>query len=293
MKVIVYVYSFLVLGVFSYLVVNTMTRPPEKNLSSLIKVALRNTGNSLLLQHKDSTSLVMPVTALESDQFELTFQSELPIIPDSLVASLANNFQILNLPNNYLVEVVNCDTKEISYSYVQSVDEEQNLIHCRGRNLPKNCYTINVQFPSISNQRESTMGFTWYAVFFIASIGAGLLFWNKKKEANASFLPHSYSAIGSYEFYKDQNMLVRNGVSFRLTSKEAELIKIFSDHLNQVVTRDVLLNEVWESKGVFVGRSLDTFISKIRKKFQDDDQVNLLNVHGIGYKLEITKKFRN
>ncbi|MCL6266744.1 winged helix-turn-helix domain-containing protein [Flagellimonas myxillae] len=293
MKIIIYVYSALFLAVLSYVVLDNMPEPPKENLSSRIKVALRNTGNTLLLQNKDSTSLVMPIIALKPNHFELTFQSELPIIPDSLVASVEKNFYALNLPKDYLVEVVECNTKQVSYSYARFNDEEQNIVHCMARKLPQNCYTINVQFPNISAPQESNMGTSLYALLLVGSIGIGLLFWAKQKETSPSYDPEAYSTIGNYFFYKDQNRLVRDGASIKLTSKEAELIKIFSDHLNQVVTRDMLLNEVWESKGVFVSRSLDTFISKIRKKFQDDDRVNLINVHGVGYKLEISKKSRS
>jgi len=57
------------------------------------------------------------------------------------------------------------------------------------------------------------------------------------------------------------------------------LIKIFSE--NQIVKRDLLIKEVWEDNGVFIGRSLDVFISKIRKKFGNDNSMNITNVHGV------------
>jgi DNA-binding winged helix-turn-helix (wHTH) protein len=56
---------------------------------------------------------------------------------------------------------------------------------------------------------------------------------------------------------------------------------------NQIIKRDELTKKVWEDNGVFVGRSLDTYISKLRKKLKDDDSVRLINVHGVGYKLEV------
>ena len=56
---------------------------------------------------------------------------------------------------------------------------------------------------------------------------------------------------------------------------------------NQIIKREELTKKVWEDNGVFVGRSLDTYISKLRKKLQDDDSIQLINIHGIGYKLEV------
>ena len=56
---------------------------------------------------------------------------------------------------------------------------------------------------------------------------------------------------------------------------------------NQVIKREELMKKVWEDNGVIVGRSLDTYISKLRKYLKDDDTIKLTNVHGVGYKLEV------
>ncbi len=56
---------------------------------------------------------------------------------------------------------------------------------------------------------------------------------------------------------------------------------------NQAMERDQLLKEVWEDDGVFVGRSLDVFISKLRKKLLHDAGIRIINIHGKGYKLEV------
>ena len=63
---------------------------------------------------------------------------------------------------------------------------------------------------------------------------------------------------------------------------------IFVANPNQIIKRDELTKRVWEDNGVIVGRSLDTYISKLRKKLKDDDTIKLINVHGVGYKLEIS-----
>ncbi|NBP70070.1 MAG: winged helix family transcriptional regulator [Cytophagia bacterium] len=57
--------------------------------------------------------------------------------------------------------------------------------------------------------------------------------------------------------------------------------------MNEPITRDQLLKEGWEDEGVIVGRSLDVFISKLRKKLIKDPKVQITNIHGIGYKLEV------
>ncbi|WP_420321015.1 winged helix-turn-helix domain-containing protein [Flagellimonas sp.] len=292
MKTVTYLICSLFLVVLSFLVSGYSTNENDETLSKLVKVALRNTGNSLLLQSKDSTSLVLPVTESPKNNFHLSFQTELIITPDSLVKAINKNFTALNLPNDYLVEVINCSNKEVSYSYSVSNNEEKNIIPCLGRNLPLRCYSINVSF----NQNTALMGLgfgaPWYALVLLGIMGATLLYFSKKKQITKISDSFSFISIGDYKFYKDQNELVKNDLNIKLTSKESELLQIFCNNPNQVVKRDFLLKEVWEDKGVFVGRSLDTFISKLRKKFKGDNHINIINVHGVGYKLEVANKNR-
>ena len=93
--------------------------------------------------------------------------------------------------------------------------------------------------------------------------------------------------LGSFHFYPEQNKLIKEAVEIQLSKKECELLVIFAARPNQIIKRDELTKKVWEDNGVIVGRSLDTYISKLRKKLKDDDSIKLTNVHGVGYKLEI------
>ncbi|TMU54984.1 winged helix-turn-helix domain-containing protein [Flagellimonas algicola] len=289
MKVVLYIYSALFVFALSFSVIKKAPKGQDETFSNRVKIALRNTGNTLLLQSRDSSSLVLPVVQNGPQSFQLTFEMELPIVPDSLVASVARNFKAMNLPSDYLVEVVDCQQHEVNYSYAISDNEERNIVPCLGRNLPKNCYSINVIFPKPTDAKESKLSAPWYTLAVFGTLGIGLFFLVKRKDANGSQDVLSYIPIGNYAFYKDQNKLVKDGVDIKLTAKETDLLKIFAENINQVVSRDQLLKDVWENKGVFVGRSLDTFISKLRKKFKDEVHINLINVHGVGYKLEILK----
>jgi hypothetical protein len=290
MKTVAYLICALSLVVLSFLISGYSTNVNDETFSKLVKVALRNAGNSLLLQSNDSTSLVLPVIETENNNFQLSFQTELSITPDSLVKAIDKNFTALNFPNDYLVEVINCSNQEVSYSYSVSNNEEKNIVPCLGRNLPLTCYAINVSFNQSTTLMGLNFGSSWYLLLLLGLLGAMLLYLTKKKQVSKIQDASSFATIGDYKFYKEQNELVKNGKNIKLTSKESELLQIFCDHQNHVVKRDLLIKEVWEDKGVFVGRSLDTFISKLRKKFKDDNRVNLLNVHGVGYKLQITKK---
>jgi len=110
-----------------------------------IKVVLREVGNQLLLANKDSTSLVLPIIALDASQYRLLFQKPLSFEPNDLVEIFRTHFQNYQLSEDYRVEVVQCKDKEVAYSYEMSANEENTIIPCSNRTLPDQCYTIDVQ----------------------------------------------------------------------------------------------------------------------------------------------------
>jgi DNA-binding response OmpR family regulator len=93
--------------------------------------------------------------------------------------------------------------------------------------------------------------------------------------------------IGTYKFDTLNFMLNHHNFKKTLTKKEAEILKILCKFRNQVVPRNVVLNAVWGQDDYFVGRSLDVFISKLRKYLKEDGLITISNIHGIGFKLEV------
>lgn len=93
--------------------------------------------------------------------------------------------------------------------------------------------------------------------------------------------------LGSYTFDTENYKLVHPTFEKTLTKKEAQILKMLCKFKNQVVPREVVLNAVWGQDDYFVGRSLDVFITKLRKYLKEDENVQINNIHGIGFKLEI------
>jgi DNA-binding response OmpR family regulator len=81
--------------------------------------------------------------------------------------------------------------------------------------------------------------------------------------------------------------LTINGLSTDLTSKESELLRMLCARINEVVPRDEALNSIWGNDSYFNGRSMDVFISKLRKMLSADERVEIMNVHGKGFKLVV------
>jgi len=258
----------------------------NNEFSGIVKVSLRAIGHQLLLTNQDSTSIILPVVALNNSKYKLSFQNQLSFEPGNLVAIVKSSFKKASLPTNYHVEVINCSDKEVAYSYEVKNTEEKSIIPCAGRFLPINCYTIEVKFTDRITSFNSNK--TLLYVFIFGGFSLLLFFINKRKRTNTEDEnTTAFTSIGSFKFYAEQNKLVKAAVEISLSKKECELLEIFVANLNQIIKRDELMRKVWEDNGVFVGRSLDTYISKLRKKLQDDTSIKLTNVHGVGCKLEV------
>lgn len=89
--------------------------------------------------------------------------------------------------------------------------------------------------------------------------------------------------IGSYLFDAGNQSLTFNGKIKRITERESEILNYFSEHRNQVIKREDLLKELWGENDYFLGRSLDVFITKIRKYLKEDPRIVIENVFGVGF----------
>ncbi len=260
----------------------------EKEVSELAKIALRNVGHQLLLTNQDSTSLVLPVLKLEEFKYSVSFQNRLSIEPDSLVSIVKQSFQKAGLSEYYIVKVIQCLDNEVAFSYKMRNEKDKSIIPCGGRSLPNSCYTLETQFlekPTLFFSKRNFLSFLGLLGFII--ILDFLVNRNKKQRTTSNTTPQNGTSIGSYTFYQEQNKLVKDALEISLSQKECELLAIFISKPNHVIRRNELTKKVWEDKGVIVGRSLDTYISKLRKIFKADNSISFTNVHGVGYKLEI------
>lgn len=95
--------------------------------------------------------------------------------------------------------------------------------------------------------------------------------------------------IGNFAFNFNDLSLTINEETRNLTLKEAELIRYFAKNANKVLSRNDILKNVWGSDDYFLGRSLDVFISRLRKYFKADSSVKIINLHGIGFRFSVNK----
>jgi len=105
------------------------------------------------------------------------------------------------------------------------------------------------------------------------------LFSPNAAEINSKFV------IGDYLFnYRNQELYYSGELIQKLTSKENEILKMLCDNKNQILKRKVVLDKLWGDDGFFTARSMDVFITKLRKYLKKDDRIEIINIRGVGFK---------
>ncbi len=99
--------------------------------------------------------------------------------------------------------------------------------------------------------------------------------------------------IGNYVFDFNRQILEINGEERRVTSKESDLLRLFCQNLNSLVDRTSALHKIWKDDSYFNARSMDVYITKLRKYLKDDPNLEIVNVHGVGFKLTVKENKEN
>jgi Transcriptional regulatory protein, C terminal len=251
------------------------------------EVLLRRIGHELLLQSGDSTSRVLPVKKIAENEYQISFENELTFQSDSLVNTTRRLLAKDPLAGDYVVNVLNCGNSSVAYGYAISKNKKDDIVPCKGRKQPRACYMINVKFKILSvNPAKS--GILLGSMSFLAFVG--FLFLRSGKPETA--LPEEGQdtgmiTLGAVLFDSKDRKLIMNEKTIDLTGTETRVLLILALSPNDTIERSRLQKEIWEDKGVIVGRSLDMFISKLRKKLELDPNIKIVVTRGKGYKLEI------
>ncbi|MBV1923253.1 MAG: hypothetical protein KUG68_04405 [Flavobacteriaceae bacterium] len=160
--------SFLII----LLCVFSCTKQSDNPFSETIKVSLREVGHQLLLNNLDSTSVVKPIIEVDENKFQISFESNLTIHPDSLVKIIKTSLIKASLPQHYLVEVLQCKDMEVAYSYKVMDNVDKDILPCGGRNLKEDCYTVTVRFTNlpIKEEQNYSMPIIIVSILFLSLI---------------------------------------------------------------------------------------------------------------------------
>ncbi|MFM7672916.1 MAG: response regulator transcription factor [Bacteroidota bacterium] len=93
--------------------------------------------------------------------------------------------------------------------------------------------------------------------------------------------------LSTYHFNPKLRQLAHNGITQTLSPKENDLLRLLAEHLNDLLPREQALKKIWGSDTYFNGRSMDVYIAKLRKYLKDDPQIEIVNIHGNGFRLVV------
>ena len=281
-----YLFGFMLLLFISVICAAFSTTDSDDFDIARREVLLRRIGHEILLQSGDSTSRVLPVKKLAENEYQIRFENDLTFQTDSLVNTTQRLLAKDPLASDYIVNVLNCGNASVVYGYAISKNKKDDIVACKGRKQPIACYMINIKFKSnglATVKNEYFLG----GLSFLALFGFIFLRSVKPCKALHDGQDASIITLGSVLFDAKNQKLIINGNTIGLTGTETRVLLIFALSPNETIERSRLQKEIWEDEGVIVGRSLDMFISKLRKKLEPDPSIRIAVIRGKGYKLEI------
>ncbi|WP_456313279.1 response regulator transcription factor [Pseudomonas shirazensis] len=108
-----------------------------------------------------------------------------------------------------------------------------------------------------------------------------------KRSQKNNVVENSVYEIGKYQFDYKNFFLFNEDEKISLTQREAELLKLFFDNKNMVLKREKILSALWGNDDYFMGRSLDVFISRLRKMLINEKEIAIENIHGVGFRFKM------
>jgi DNA-binding winged helix-turn-helix (wHTH) protein len=250
------------------------------------EVLLRRIGHELLLQSGDSTSRVLPVQKITENEYRISFEKEFTFKPEYLVNTIRRLLAKDPLASDYVVNVLNRAKAGVVYGYAISKNKKDDIVSCVGRVQPTARYSIDIKFkPTGINTAKK--GYLLGSLSCLAFVGFIFLRSVKPRSTPSNGERTRIFTFGSVSFNPQDRQLIINNKNIDLTGTETRLLLIFALSPNETIARSRLQKEIWEDEGVIVGRSLDMFISKLRKKLEPDPNINIVVIRGKGYKFEV------
>ena len=281
---------------FCYLLASQPLQAQTKE--QLYKVVLRDIGNDFLLKLNDSTSRVLPIEKI-GDTYKVSFERDFAFHPEVLIEIANNSLQEYNLEQQFIVETKDCDSAFTLHSFHANFSNKKEAFACLERELPTDCYRFyftelkteikqvneKIQKSEVISRIEAVPNKSnsiWWTAFICLALIAIGLGWGYRRKRNANLV-----RIGKYYFDSKKLKLYLKKQTIELSAKETDLLNLLFNNENKTLEREYILQEVWGDEGDYVGRTLDVFISKLRKKLEADAEIQIVNVRGVGYRFVI------
>lgn len=259
------------------------------DLERQANIALRQIGHQLMRIAGDTTSNLPPVQRGEDGRFILRTAHFLDY--DSLQRIGPAIIQRSGITNSYTLALEDCENGEILLGFLWPQSTGGYGLPCSERAQTVTCYNISLALTAMDQSTAPPSRAAWVLLFPLALL-LSYFFWPQKApQEKASLLKqkvvNDQPLSPITKFNLATQTLTLNGTVVDLTYREAKLLAYFLAHPNVVLERATINAAVWGDEGLIVGRSLDVFVSRLRKKLKPDASIAISAVHGVGYKLKI------
>ncbi len=283
----------------------------QRQASERINLALRRTTHLLLTLAGDSTSKIAPVKQTNDNSYLVRL--EYPFNYDSLPTFLQSSFDFYDIKEKYDVAVRNCSHAELVLGYSSADFQQNQTIPCGGRTREEGCLNFSVTFrgPSVFLLNDKKMGISpyfWLCLGGLLTLAIGSMAYffypfSKQKQSTSQDISQDILSltpthepkkaaethlihVGKTVFDTRKQTLLIDTIEQKLTFQEAQLLQLFCEYKNELLERDFILKTVWGDDGVLITRSVDVFVSRLRKLLKADETVKIVNVHNRGYRFD-------
>jgi hypothetical protein len=272
--------------------------------SQKINLALRRTAHHLLRAAGDSTSRIPAVQQPDPRTFRVQLARSFDY--DKLPGLLRQSLAVHRITGGYDVAVLDCATNQLQLGYnvadLLGKDADKDSVACGGRSMTAGCYVLQVSFDTPISVAQPKPVWPFLALGGLLT-GFLVLVWRRQTEPlhppQPPFEPETQPqpvripedtnrlCFGRSTLDVSNQILAVGEETHNLTYRETKLLRVFVNHANQVMERDRILDLVWADEGITVGRSVDVFVSRLRKLLQNDPLIKIVAVHGVGYRMEV------
>ena len=264
----------------------------QQRFAEKVNLALRRTAHLLLREAGDTSSRIPAVQQISATTWVIRLEHSFDYqrLPTFLHESLA----VHQLASSYDVALRSCidNVLQLGYNFLDFTQSPE--VPCQGRAFEPGCYTLKLSFSVPQPDHDYTA--IWLIISLITAAFMAAAWYASSQqqspvEAMAPVVQPSQALSFGHSSLDLANQILRSGeTSYNLTYREAKLLQLLATHPNQVLERDFILKSVWEDEGIIVGRSLDVFVSRLRKILRTDPTIKVVAVHGVGYRLEVAQQ---
>jgi DNA-binding winged helix-turn-helix (wHTH) protein len=255
----------------------------EKRLEpTQVNLAIRRSVDLLLRDAGDSVSQIPPVEHPSVGMWRLRVDHTFDY--DLLPEVLQSSFELYKIQEHYEVALRRCQDDLLELGFNKLDVQSGKWIPCQGREGTSNCYVVEIVFPYINNGLFSSTQYFWWAIGVLCCSFGWFMF--RRSTGKTVQRSEGIMVFGNSTFDVNGQLLNSGGERYSLTFREAKLLQVLVENMERVVERDYLIQSVWVEEGVLVSRSLDVFVSRLRKKLSNDDSVSIVAVHGVGYRFQ-------